>query len=210
MVAGIAGDIVYRNPSQPPRPSLYINFLQQPASAMTLVVRTAGNAYAALPFVQSAVKALVPTMPVARIETFRNSMRSGLGDRTMAFALLACFGGMALVLTVIGVYGVLSYFVTLQIREIGVRLALGSSAQRVLQTVLGKGMRLAAAGITIGAAASAGVAHLLASEMYGVRVADWQVLFAPSAFLLCVIVVACYLPARRAMTIDPIEALRYE
>ena len=178
---------------------------------MTLVVRTSlANPFSILPLLERSVHSLDANMPVSRVETMRQSMRAGFGDQQLALSLLCFFGTIALVLTTVGAYGVLSYFVALQTREIGIRLALGAPNIQVLRMVFGKGMRVALLGIALGLVMAVGVARAIAAMIYGVQAAEVGIFAACSIFLLCVIALASYVPARRAMNVDPLEALRYE
>jgi putative ABC transport system permease protein len=128
----------------------------------------------------------------------------------MGAALLAVFGGLALVLAIIGVYGVLSYSVNQQTREIGIRMAMGAQPGRVLQLVVGQGMRLAGAGLLLGLLVAFAAMRLLESLLFGVSSHDPLTFGAVSLVLALAAVLACYIPARRATKVDPIIALRYE
>ncbi len=128
----------------------------------------------------------------------------------MVAVLLAIFGGIALLLAVVGIYSVMSYVVTQRIREIGIRLALGSQTADVLKLVIGQGMKLVAIGVAFGLAMSFALTRLVASMLFEVNATD-PVIFAAIASLLTVVAaLACYLPARRATTVDPLVALRHE
>ena len=128
----------------------------------------------------------------------------------MGAGLLAVFGGLALLLAVIGVYGVLSYSVNQQTREIGIRMAMGAQAGRVLSLVVGQGMKLAGAGLALGLLVAFGAMRVLSSLLFGVSAHDPLTFAGVSLILAFAAVLACYIPARRATKVDPIVALRYE
>jgi putative ABC transport system permease protein len=136
-----------------------------------------------------------------------------MASQRLPMILLAAFAVLALVLSSVGIYGVISYSVTLRVQEIGIRMALGAARRDVLRMIIGQGLRLALAGLLIGAAGALLLARLLSSFsrlLYGVRVSDPVTFMTVSLVLVGVSVLACYLPARRASRVDPIIALKYE
>jgi putative ABC transport system permease protein len=134
----------------------------------------------------------------------------GLWAPRMGAALLTVFGGLALSLAVVGVYGVLSYSVSQQTREIGVRMAMGAQSGRILRLVVGQGMRLAIAGLTLGILIALAATRVLSSLLFGVSAQDPLIFGSVSLVLAAAAILACYIPARRATRVDPLVALRYE
>ena len=162
--------------------------------------------------IKQAVDAADPTLPIAHFQPMSNFISDSFAvskSRLLA-ALLDGFTALALLLAVIGIYGVLSYLVTQRTHEIGIRLALGAQRRDVLGLVIGQGALLAGIGIVIGIAASFGLTRLMASLLYGVTPTDPTTFIGVAVLLLIVALVACYIPARRAMKVDPMIALRYE
>jgi len=177
---------------------------------LTLGVRTAGDPMAALGAVRAAVRSVDPDLPIANPSDMESLIESTTGPRRFAMVLLAGFAGLALTLASIGLYGVMSFVVTQRERELGVRMALGAATRDVLGLVLGQGVRLALGGVLIGLAAAFAVTRVMKGMLFEVSATD-PVTFAAIALLLVgVAALASYLPARRAMRVDPIEALRAE
>jgi putative ABC transport system permease protein len=160
--------------------------------------------------VRSQVQQLDSNLALTNVQTIGELLSQGLWAPRMGAALLAVFGGLALVLAIIGVYGVLSYSVNQQTREIGIRMAMGAQTGRVLRLVVGQGMRLAAAGLILGLIVAFAAMRVLGSLLYGVSAHDPLTFGAVSLVLALAAVLACYIPARRATKVDPIIALRYE
>ena len=209
-VAGVVRDFKYRSVRDDPEAHLFLPVEQQYASGITLVVRTVGNPLGALAGVQNEVSLLDPNMPVSRVETMAQNVANSLVLEGLALKLLSAFGLVALVLTAVGMYGIMAYFVSQRTREIGIRMALGAPRGRVLGMVLGRGMLLAGIGIALGLGAAWFATQLLASMLYGVPAHDPWTFSAVAAMLVGVAAMACFLPARRASLVDPMVALRYE
>jgi ABC-type antimicrobial peptide transport system permease subunit len=142
--------------------------------------------------------------------TYDELISRSLADKWFSMVLLGVFAGLALLLSSIGIYGVISYLVSQRTHEIGIRLALGAQQKDVLLLVLGEGMQTALAGVAIGMAAAFGLTQLMASVLYGVSATDPLTFAVVALVLMSVALAACYLPARRAMRVDPMTALRYE
>ncbi|MFI5126300.1 MAG: FtsX-like permease family protein, partial [Candidatus Acidiferrales bacterium] len=160
--------------------------------------------------IREALHQVDPTEPLTQIETMDQVVSGSLKDWRFHAVLLGIFAALALVIAAIGVYGVISYSIAQRTHEIGIRLALGAQRRDVLRLVVSQGARLALAGIAVGVLAAIGLTRLMASLLYGVTPTDPVTFLAVAVLLLIVALVACYIPARRAMRVDPMVALRYE
>jgi putative ABC transport system permease protein len=160
--------------------------------------------------VTAAVHQIDPDEPVVGVQTMDNVVDQSLVQHRLSMILLATFAGLALLLAAVGIYGVQAYAVRQRVQEIGIRVALGAKRGHVFRLVIGQGLRLTIIGICIGVAAALGLTRLMTSLLYGLSATD-PLTFASVAILLCgVALAACYIPARRAMRIDPMVALRHE
>jgi ABC-type antimicrobial peptide transport system permease subunit len=160
--------------------------------------------------IREAVHSIDPDLPLANFATLTTLVDTSLTADRFATLLLGAFGVLALILSAIGMYGVVSYSVMQRIPEIGIRIALGARRHQILFMVLGQGCRLAGAGIAIGLIAALTTTQLMTRFLYGVQPTDLTTLSAVSLLLLAVALLACYIPARKAMQVDPMIALRYE
>jgi putative ABC transport system permease protein len=160
--------------------------------------------------VRAAFLAVDPTQPVYRVQPLENYSASALAERRFTLLLIAVFGGLALLLAALGIYGVIAYAVTLRTREVGIRMALGAGRRDVLLMVLRTGAALAGTGLAAGFLASLALTRLLSSLLFEVRAIDLATSGAVAAILSAVALLASYLPARRATGVDPMIALRYE
>lgn len=199
------------------RSQMYIAFRQFPDSVMDLVstgsayvVRTAGNPYVAVPALRRVITGVNGKMVMFSEQSMEDVIRDSLGPRRFTRLLLAMFAALALVLAAVGIYGVMSYAVSQSVHEIGVRQALGADRRTVLAMVLGRAVRLAAAGIALGSAGALVAARAMKGLLFGVSSADPATFAAVALMLLLVTVIASYIPARRAARVDPIIALRRE
>ena len=177
---------------------------------ITLVVRTALPPLSLVDSARHAVESVDPDLPVFEVATMEQLVYRSASAPRFNTVLLGVFAALALVLAAIGIYGVMSYAVTRRTHEIGVRMALGARARDVLGQVIAQGMRRALAGIVLGLAGALALTRFLSSLLYGVRPADPATFLAVSLLLLAVSLLACYIPARRAATVDPMIALRHE
>ena len=183
---------------------------QSPARNMTYLLRTSVNPLSLGESARSAVGSIDSNIPMSNVKTLDRIVYDSVSPFRFNMFLLALFAAVALVLTIVGVYGVMSYAVTQRTREIGIRMALGADPRQVRALILRQGMTLSAAGLGIGVAACYGVTRLLSSLLYGVSATDPATFAAVAVLLAVVSLVACYLPARRATKVDPLVALRYE
>ncbi len=205
------------NASAPVQAQMYASTLQLPDQLMQaffssagFIVRTAGSPDAFTGAIRSAVHDFNSKAVFFEPDTMDHVIAQSLAARRFAMILLAVFAGLALVLASIGIYGVISYIVGQRTHEIGIRIALGAQRSDVLKIVLGQGARLALMGVAIGLAAAAGLTRLMTTILYGVSTTDPLTFAAVAVVLTLVALAACYIPARRAMRVDPIVALRYE
>ena len=215
-VVGVVADVRAWGLDRQVQPEFYIPLAQMPPSAwdwigrtMDLVVRTRAEV---LPIheLQSTVASVAPAVPIYRLSTMQQKISSTLERSHFDTLLLAIFATTALLLSSVGIYGVLSYTVAQRKRDIGIRMALGASQALIVCDVLGFGVRLAGIGLAIGLAAAPAATRLVSSLLYGVRPTDAITFAAVSLILLVVALIASYLPARRATRVDPMVALRYE
>jgi predicted permease len=212
-VVGVARDGKYMMLAEPTRPYLYLPIEQDYRSPATLVVRSSSNPMSLAAPVQRVLNELDPDLPVFNVRTMEQHMRDSVFaflPLRMAVTMAAAQGAIGLLLAVIGLYAVVSYTVTRRTREIGVRMALGASRPDVLRLVVRDGMRLSFIGVALGLLMALGIGFVLSHVLYGLTAVNAAVLLAVTTLLLVVSVVACYVPARRAMRVDPMIALRCE
>jgi putative ABC transport system permease protein len=212
-IVGVAGDVKYEGVDQPDRPDradFYTSYLQFSYPDTMMIVKARGAATALLPALRKAIASVDPSLPIHDAMTL--DARIGLAVSRPRFnaTLLASFAGAALILAAIGVYGMLSYSVSSRMRDIGVRVALGADAPRVMRLVIGQGMRLAALGAALGFAASVVIGRLTQSLLPDAPAWDARLIAASGVIILAVSAAAAAVPARRASAVDPIVVLRNE
>ena len=174
------------------------------------VVRYAGSAPGIIDSIRDTSRKMNSEQVVYGEQTMDEIISDSISDRKFSMVLLGTFAALALLLSSIGIYGVISYLVGQRTHEIGIRMALGAQRKNVLALVLGEGMKLVLLGAAIGIAAAFGLSRVMAGMLYGVSATDPLTFAAVSVVLLAVAMLACYIPARRAMRVDPMTALRYE
>jgi predicted permease len=209
-VVGVVRNTVVDQIGEEPQPVIYLPITQDFSPAVTLQVRTSGRPEAVIGTVRGQLQSLDTNMAITNVQTIQEIMRQGLWAPRMGAGLLTVFGGLALILAAVGVYGVLSYSVSQQTREIGIRMSLGAQQGQVLRMVIGQGFRLAVIGLGLGLLAAFGLTRVLSSLLFGVSAHDPITFGGVSFVLVSAAILACYIPARRATKVDPIIALRYE
>jgi predicted permease len=206
-VVGVVGDTREYGLEQPPRPTIYVNLLQRPRFASTVVMRSDADPRAVMAAARGVLRDVAPEVP-PRLRTFGQIYQASLGSRRFSLTLLAAFAGTALVLAVGGIYGVLAYGVARRRREIGVRIALGATPRDIVRTIFGQGLAPVAVGAAAGVAGALALTRGLRSMLFGIGPGDPLTYVAVVALLAAVAVAACWLPARRGTRVDPVEALR--
>jgi putative ABC transport system permease protein len=189
---------------------MYVPFAQAPFWGGDLVVKSTSPPSALVGTIREVVRSLDKDLPVTSIVNMPEVLDASLAQPKFRTWLLSAFGVVALLLAAVGVFGVVAYSVASRTREFGVRAALGASPASIERMILMEGLGLAGAGLGLGLATSLGFARFLKSELYGVVTYDPMTFFVSGGILLAVAFVACYIPARRAMSVDPIIALRCE
>jgi putative ABC transport system permease protein len=209
-VVGIAKNTVINAIGEEPQPLAYLPLTQDYAPAATMQVRTAGKPEAVISGVRGRVQSIDNNLALTNWNTIGELLDQGLWAPRVGAALLAVFGVIALILAVVGVYGVLSYSVNQQTREIGIRMAMGAQTGSVLSLVVKQGMRLAIVGLVAGLVLAFAAMRLLSSLLFEVSAHDPLIFGGVTLILATAAVLACYIPARRAARVDPLVALRYE
>jgi putative ABC transport system permease protein len=207
-VIGVARDAKHFGPADQPRPQAYIPYMQAPQIFTSVVVRTAGDPMALSTPVRDAIWRVDRDQPVWRLRSMESIVSSALGSKRVLLGLVAVFATVAVILSGVGIYGVMSFAVTQRTHEVGVRMALGAPGSEVLRLIVRQGVKLTAIALVVGVAAAFGTARLLASQLFGVTPSDPVTFVAVPLLLGAVSIVACYLPARRASKLDPLAALR--
>src|SRR5687768_7658929 len=209
-IVGVVANVRSTSLAAEGRETIYVPYVFQAFLPMTFVVRTARDAASLIPQIRTEVSAMDKDVPVADLSTLESWVAEARAPTRFLLALSSTFAGLALVLAAIGLYGVVSFSARQRTREIGVRVALGASDQDVRRLILGQGMIVAAIGIVLGLGASLAVTRVVISYLVGVSATDPVTFAGVPLLLLGVAALASYLPARRAMAIDPVRALREE
>jgi len=209
-IVGVAADAKQMNLADETGIEMYVPYLQRPWLTTDLVIRASGDPASLIVPVQRAVREVDKDLPAANIKTMEQLFSESVAQPRFYTTLLGTFATIALLLASIGIFGVISYAVTQRTHELGVRIALGAQKSDVLRLIVGQGMMLVGLGILLGLAAAFAVTRFLSSLLYGVSAIDPFIFAAVPVLLAGVALVACYIPARRAMRVDPMVALRYE
>jgi putative ABC transport system permease protein len=209
-VVGVVGDIKQTSLNASASPGVYLPYQQFPYPGMTFVVRTQADAASITSAVRREVQAIDANVPVSNIRTMEQVIATSVSQSRFSMLLLGLFAAVALLLAMVGIYGVLAYSVSERVHEIGVRIALGAQSKDILRLVVGHGMVLTLIGVAAGIAGAFVLTRLMSSLIYGVSATDPLTFAVVSLGLAEGALLACYIPARRATRVDPIEALRYE
>jgi putative ABC transport system permease protein len=209
-IIGVVGNVRYDSLVDASPPAVYFPHPDLTYAFMTLVIRTDGEPASIAPAVQREIRSLEPNQPVSNVRTMNQVMSEWVARSRFNTLLLGLFAGLATLLSAVGIFGVMNYSVALRTREIGLRLAVGAQPRQVLLLILKQGFWLTIAGVILGLVAALALTRLLSGLLFGVAAIDVTTFATISLLLVFVSLLACYLPARRAMRIDPLRALRYE
>ena len=209
-IVGVVGSVRDASLDTNPAPTMYVPYNQDPFSGMWVVARTTGDPAALSTTVRQTVQGIDRTLPAFAMTPLATAVSDSVAQRRFSMLLLGLFAFIALFLAAVGLYGVVAYSVSQRTQEIGLRMAIGAQRTDVLRLVVGGGMKLAVAGVAIGIACALGLARLVATMLFEVTPFDPASYSATALVLLAVAALACYVPARRAMRVDPIVALRQE
>lgn len=209
-IVGVVGDVRQSGLREDPYPAIYLGWGTFPLSDVSFLVRSRLESAQLTAVIRERVHAADPALPVYNIQTMQDAMAESVAQPRFYTMLLTGFAGLALLLAALGIYGVVSYSVSQRTRELGIRIALGATHDRVVRLVLGQGVMLTVIGVGVGLVGAYWLVHLLASLLYGVGATDAATFAAVSVLLIGVASLASYLPARRAARVDPVVAMRAE
>jgi len=210
-VVGIVADLKYSQLDADPPAEIYLPYQQGPFfSGSSVAIRTAGDALALAPAIRKLISGIDPTQPVYNVKTLEQALSDSIAPRRFNLFLLGTFAAVALLLALVGIYGVVAYTVAERTREIGIRMALGAQRHEVVRMVVREGMAMALAGMAAGLAGAGSLTHLMASLLYDVQANDAATFAAVAAALAGTAMLACWVPALKAARVDPMVALRYE
>jgi putative ABC transport system permease protein len=209
-IVGVVADTKLYGLGNPARLEVYLPLRQQPQRHADLIVKSGVEPAAMTSAIRGAIGTIDKDQPIFAIATMNEMIDNSMSASRITLILLGLFGALALVLASIGIYGVISYSVAQRTHEIGVRMALGADRGDVVRMILSHGVRIAGAGVLIGAVASFGLTRLMTKMLYSVSAADPVTFITVGLALLMVAMLACYIPARRTLRVDPMVALRYE
>jgi predicted permease len=209
-VVGVAANGKYRRMVYDPSPLVLLPMAQSYRSEAILQIRTTGDPLALTSAVERTVAGLNPNLPLFNVSTLKESMQMGNVFERIAAVFAASFGVLALILAVVGIYAVVAYTTRQRTHEIGIRLALGADKAAIFRQILGQGLRLTLVGLVIGVAVSLYLTRFLRGLLFGVGTADWLTFLTVAVVLCLVALAACFIPARRAASVNPMQALRTE
>lgn len=209
-IVGIVSNVHHRSLREEPLGEMYLSYQQFTSRRQTIVIKAEGDPAAAIPVVREHVAALDSNLPLSNVATLDALMAESLALSRMLTLLMGAFAAASVLLAAIGIYGLMAYTVTMRTQEFGVRVALGAEGSDVLWLVVGHAARLAIIGIAAGAVAALGAARLIRALLFGVTASDVPTFAATAALLAAIALLASYLPARRAVRLDPVAALRTE
>jgi putative ABC transport system permease protein len=209
-IVGVSGDVKQLGQDIGVKPEIYFPYLQVPASSMSLVARTAKEPLSLVGAVKTQIQLIDKDLPIDDAKTMQQLLANSKSGRRFNLILLTGFALVALVLAMVGIYGVMSYTVAQRTHEIGIRVAVGAQSSDVFRMVIGQGMVLALIGIAFGLAGACALTRLMTTMLFGVEPTDPVTFITIVVLLAGVALVACYIPGRRATKVDPLVALRYE
>jgi putative ABC transport system permease protein len=209
-IIGVIGDVRHGGLEEEPQPELYISYLQGPPVAPFIVLRTVGDPAALAETVRTEARSIDKNLPLYDLRTMSTLRSDSVATRRFILLIVGAFGALALGLAAIGVYGVMSLIVSERTREVGVRLALGAEPSQLLGMIVMQASKLAGIGVALGLVAALPIATLLDSQLFGIQSLDPATFISVPVVLLVVAALAAIIPARRAMRVDPVTALRYE
>jgi putative ABC transport system permease protein len=209
-IVGVVRDVKLAGLEAPSEPAYYLPAAQAPLGDMTLLVRTTTDPLSVVGAVRGAVLSIDPNQPISNVSTLEKVVDESVAQRRLNMLLMGLFGALAMLLSAVGIYGLLSHAVTQRTQEMGIRMALGAQVSDVLKLVLKQGMILALIGEAIGLVGALALTRLIRGLLFGVTPNDLTTFVVVAGVLGIVALMACYLPARRATKVDPLIALRYE
>ena len=209
-IVGVINDIHQSNLSKDPAPAIYVGWGTLPLNDIAFLIRSDAQVAPLAAAIRERVRSVDPEMPIYDLRTMDDAVVESVAQPRFYMLLLTAFAAIALLLAALGIYGVISYTVSQRTRELGIRIALGATQDRVVRLVLGQGVGLTVSGIVIGLVGAFWLVHVLATLLYGVAATDSLTFASVAAVLLGVAAIASYLPARRAARVDPVIAMRAE
>jgi putative ABC transport system permease protein len=209
-IVGIVANINQFGLEKEHKPTFYAPFRQEDAVALNLIVRTAADSAALLPALRARILAADKFTAITRVRTLEDLVSASVAQPRFYALLLALFAGIALTLAVIGIYGVMTYAVSHRTHEIGIRMALGAEASRIVRMIVGQGVLLIGVGVLLGLLAARGLTGVLRDLLFGVQPTDPVTFALIASGLALAALLACWIPARRATKVDPLIALRCE